>query len=206
MYMTHVKTALVKGLQSVFDSEYPDPQFRNLNVSIEWPVRAQDFPGIWVDYEPTADLRIAGIDHIEFSEPSEEGARNPINRWRFGGMAAFTLSAMTSLERDKLFDAVVSDLAFEKRTGGGQLRQFIESNPYIAMEGNWDEIGQGGMAASMGTPWNTDDTIYEVTIRLAIQGEFISDETTGSLLPLEAVEVYHWNDQETDPVPDGTWY
>lgn len=203
--MTHIKTALTKGMRDVFDAEYPDPELQGLKVSIEWPVDKQDYPSIWVDFEPSRDLQIAGINHIEYGNPGAGNARTPYRRWRFAGFAAFTIAALTSLERDRIFDAVVRDFAFTTDTGGGQLRKFVEGNEFIAFDVNWDEIGHAGMAATMGTPWGTDDTIYEITVRLGLQGEFISDDAAGSLLPLTAIETYMWNDQGTDPVPDGTW-
>jgi hypothetical protein len=191
-YLTHLKTALVLALQNTFNSTYPEADFRNLLVSIEYPVRKTSYPSIWVDYEDSDKLTIAGIRHQEVIDIDPDHIRH-VTRWRFKGYAQFTIVALTSLERDRLYDEMVRILAF----GSGGLddpgvnifRQYIEDNPLIAMNMDFDEIESSGNNASPGTPWGTDEIIYERTINMELLGEFVSDGVTYELVPLSKVRI-----------------
>lgn len=205
MYVTEMKTILVMGMKDLFDAAYDDARFRELFVTLEFPNKKTEYPSIWVDFEPARDLQTAGINHIEFTSPDGAGAVHPVKRWRFAGNAVFTIASLSSLERDTLYDAIVRDFSFETATGGGQLRRHIQDNALLAVDVEWDRIATTGTSASSGTPWGTDDVIYETTIRMQLQGEFISSVTDGTLLPITSVVTYQWDDTETDPVPSGVW-
>jgi hypothetical protein len=201
-YLTHLKTALVMALKQTFDSNYPESDFRNMHVSIEYPVSKAAYPSIWVDYEDSGKLTIAGIRHTEVL--TEGNDIRFITRWRFSGYAQFTVVALSSLERDRLYDELVRILAFSR--GGlddpeiNTFRQYVENNPYIAMNMDFDEIESAGNAASPGTPWGSDEIIYERTINMELLGEFVSDGTTYELVPLSAIRIYPQVQK-----PDGTY-
>lgn len=189
-YLVHLKTTLVQALRECFDGDYPEEDFRDIRCSIEFPIDQADYPGIWVNYSDTAPLISAGIDHHEFTEPTPEGYVRQFTRWKFTGYASFTVVALTSLERDRLYDELVRVIAFTRESDQvPEFRAYIESNEFIAMNGNFDEIDVQGNSASPGTPWGTDEYIYEVTINLEVIGEFISDGSTGSLAPLSMIKV-----------------
>lgn len=189
-YLVHLKTMLVEAMKRVFDQEFPEEDFRDINVSIEYPTEPQHYPGIWVSYSDTQPLQIAGIDHHEFTPPTPEGYRRRFTRWRFAGYASFTLVALTSLERDRLFDEVVRVLAFNREDSDTpEFRQYVENNEFIAANMDFDQVEVQGNSVAPGTPWGTDEMIYEVSINMEIIGEFVSDGTTGSLAPLRAIKV-----------------
>src|SRR5690606_15451698 len=175
MYLQKLKTLLVTAVQDTFDSAYPVQEFRGIPVSIEYPMRQQDYPGIWVDYAPRQSLQVAGIGHIEYAEDDGEAARS-FTRWAFAGEASFTLVALTSWERDRLHDEMVRVLAFGRENPGtARFRQTIEDNEWIGLTLDWDNISVRGMNQTVGTPWQTDDLIYETEIAMACRGEFVSD-------------------------------
>lgn len=204
MYLVETKTLLTQAMRAAFGTDAPDADFNNLHVSIEYPIDRQHYPSIWVDFDPNGALEISGIGHMEQDDPTD--ATSPaVYRWRFTGMATFTCVAMTSLERDRLFDAVVRVFAFSDTSNLNQFRSMIENNNLIAMNIDFDQIEQRGFATSQGTPWGTDEVIYEATLAMEVVGEFVIT-TTQEMLPLSEVVVIGWNqDGETDPTSGDGW-
>lgn len=200
MYLRPTKAMLVTAMRSTFDGDYVTEQFRGLHISIEYPEAPQNYPGIWLDFEPVGDLEIAGIDHTEYL--SGEGQVTPYTRWRFQGYATYTAVALSSNERDLLVDEILRVFAFgSEHPSTTTFRQSIEDNPLIAVNMDFGTIGLRGFAASPGTPWNTDEIIYEATVAMNLIGEFVSDRATGNLLPVTDIEVHEYAEHEQDPSP-----
>lgn len=206
--MTRLKTVLTEAIKRTFDGNYIEPDFRNIHASIEFPQEKQQFPGIWVDYNPIGSLRRVGVGHIEYGETGEGGTARPFTRWYFQGEASFTVAALTSLERDRLHDEVVRVMAFgEEASSTSDFRAYIESNEFLAVNFDFDEITVRGLAATLGTPWQTNDMIYEAEIAMECVGEFFSDAENVTLVPLSEIILTTWNDAEADPTTeiDGNW-
>lgn len=198
MYLTKLKTVLTKAIQLTFDAEYPIAEFRDLHASIEMPVNPQNYPGIWVDYEPMGQLRRMGVAHLEVDD--ENGLGREFTRWQFQGHASYTLVALTSLERDRLHDEMVRVMAFgDEYPGTRDFKAYLMENNYLNMAFDFDEITVRGMTNSVGTPWQTDDMIYEVEIVMECFGDFVADHQTFDLIPLSEVRVHAYSDQEPDP-------
>jgi hypothetical protein len=194
VYMIPLKSMIVDALATTFDSQYPEEDFRGIEISVEYPVDSQSYPGIWVGYEDATPVRKAGVSHVEY-EVDEHGNFIPHTRWRFEGYASLTVVALTSRERDRLYDEVVRVVAFgDQEVATQRFRQYIDSNDLIATTFNLDEIEPKGEAASLGTPWGTDEMIYERGLNLQLNGEFTVDGHTGALVPLSAIIV------QADPV------
>ena len=201
MYLRPMKTMMVTALRNTFDGDYVNDQFRNIRVSIEYPEHRQDYPGIWLDFEPIGELEIAGIGHTEYALNSSATAI-PFTRWRFQGFVTYTAVAMSSNERDMLIDELLRIFAFGAEHPSTQaFRKGVEDNPLIAANMDFGTIGQRGFAASPGTPWNTDEVIYEATLAMNLIGEFVSDQATGELLPLTEIRVLDYAEHEPDPSP-----
>jgi hypothetical protein len=189
MYLAPLKTLLVEAVKRTFDDAYPEEDFRNVHVSIEYPVDKMNYPGVWVDYTDSDKLMVAGVAHQEFHE-YDTGEFQPFTRWKYSGYASFTVTALTSWERDRLYDELVTTFAFGKENHErSRFRQTIETNEFIAANFDFDEIEPQGNTAAPGTPWGTDEVIYERTINMQVIGEFVSDNTTGILVPLSAIKV-----------------
>lgn len=202
MFITNLKTTLVEAMKRTFDAEYVEDDFRNLHVSIEYPMDRQNYPGIWVDFDAEGQLENVGIDHREFATESEaEGTTRRVMRWRFQGYASFTIVALTSFERDRLFDEVVRIMAFGPESEQtAEFRRFIEDNEFLALNIDFDQIGVAGSSSLPGTPWGTDEVIYEVTVRMECLGEFVSDASSATLVPLGAIVTYPAIEGQ-DPIP-----
>jgi hypothetical protein len=189
-YLTLVKTSMVDAVLGTFDADYPVQQFRGVHASIEYPVSAQAYPGIWIDYDDTADLARAGVAHVEHHDPDTGVLVPAFTRWRFAGTATFTVVALSSLERDLLYDELVSVIAFGSEDSvRGRFRHFIDSNEYVIIEANYDTLTVGGSAATPGTPWGTDEIVYERTISLDLIGEFFPDRATGTPALLSRIQL-----------------
>jgi hypothetical protein len=188
-YLVHLKAMIVDALKETFDSEYPEADFRNLRVSVEYPVAKQDYPGIWVDYDDTDTLKRAGVDHFEdVLIPMSEDLFARYTRWRFQGAITLTCVALTSLERDRLFDSLIDMVAFGPEDPAmHQFRVKVEDNDLVAANINFDTIQARGNAAAPGTPWGTEEMIYERSVGLDIVGEFVLDRVTGDMTPLSKI-------------------
>lgn len=205
MFLAEVLTAITEGLKRTFNDEYPVADFRKLHVSIEYPVAEASYPAIWVGFEPTSTLVRAGINHVEFLEREVDGETRfgQVTRWRFQGTVQYTVISLSSLARARLADEVIRTIGFgELEEGRGTFRDFIEDNPLIPLSMDYDTIEMRGVAETPGTPWGTDDILYEVTMTSRVVGEFLSDPQ-GILVPLTAIRVYATPEgQDEEPSPD----
>jgi hypothetical protein len=199
-YLTYLKTMLVAALKQAFDNAYPEEDFRGVHVSIEYPIEEAHYPGIWVDYDDMDDLQIVGVDHKEYI-PAEDNFY-PATRWKFSGYVTCTVTALTSLERDRLYDELVTTIAFGQfDTARKRFRDFIEDNDLVAALLNFDKISPKGSVAAPGTPWGTDEIIYERSLSVGVVGEFIPHPNTGALVPLSSITFEMI--MVTDPDDDG---
>jgi hypothetical protein len=207
-YMVPLKTALTTAFKRVFDAEYTVEQFRNIRVSMEYPVEPQHYPGLWVDYDDTGSLVNAGVAHSEVEVSGSTTSR--YLRWKFSGYLSVTVAALTSLERDRLYDEVVKVVAFGRQSPTArQFRAFIEDNDLIAVNLDFDTIEPRGNAVVPGTPWGSDEIIYERSLNIQVIGEFVSDSETGDLVPLSLVvievEELLPGQEPTVPDPEDGW-
>lgn len=189
-----------------FDDDFPDPDFHNILVSIEYPAKPENYPSIWVDWSPTSGLQTAGIGHVEYGDPQDAGGdERSFMRWRFAGTATFTVVALTSLERDRLADEVIRVLAFGLESGAtSEFRNYIENNEFLGLNGNFDEIETTGKAETPGTPWGTEEVVYEITIGLGCVGEFVSDGN-GDLVKISEIVTIPFTEIDGDPTEGDGW-
>ena len=203
MFLTPLKTAITLAMRDTFDEEYPSAEFRGLHVSVEYPISEVEYPGVWVGFDIVGDVENAGVGHIERSEPDEDGHRRSVKRWRFQGITTYTVYALSSHERDRLFDEIMKIVAFGNESNARRrFRYAIEHNDLIAVNFDFDQTSARGFAASPGTPWGTDDVIYEATIGMETLGEFVSEGVGPSLVPLSDVVFYPYTERDGDPSLD----
>jgi hypothetical protein len=204
MYLIPLLHTVTEALKHTFDDKYPVEQFRSLQVGIEYPAERQDYPAIWVDYDPTDSARTVGIGHEETILSDEKYVR--YKRWRFTGTITHTVVTLSSYERALLHDELVKVFAFgaEDRMRV-RYRDALANNDFIAVDPMLDEVVTSGMQALPGTPWGTNDVIYEVTLSITVTGEFVSDGLEQSLVPLERIDFYPYEEGTPDPRPIGEW-
>lgn len=200
--MTYTKATAIEAMRQTFDSDFVEPDFRSIKISLEYPVSPQDYPSIWVDFEPLGSLSIVGIGHSEFVDA--DGGTNEMYRWRFAGHLTFTAVAMTSLERDRLIDSLIKVFAFSRANGLTAFRQTIEAGTLIALNADFDQVELRGFSTSSGTPWGTDEMIYEGTVAMEIAGEFVNT-STDLLLDVSGIETIEWTVGWEDDPTSGVW-
>jgi len=190
MFLLKTNTLVVKALRQTFNGAYPVHDLRDMHVSLEFPVEKLNYPCLWVDFEPSTELLNAGIGHVEYA-PWTNGSTNMVERWRFQGVISITAVAFSSAVRDKMVDELMRVCAFARSDPAATpFRAAIENNDLIGLSISWDKLGIGQKSASSGTPWGSDEWLYEATVRLNAIGEIVSDPTTGDLVPLASVVVY----------------
>jgi hypothetical protein len=187
-YLRTIKTTATEALQAAFQVAYPETDSaggdKPIYISQEYPVEEAHIPAVWVEFEPT-DLRTCGIAYTE-----EDAQGNIYTRWRFSGMASFTVAAMSSNERDLIYDQMVALIAFASQAEAPSTwRQTIEASDLIATTWSYDTIENRGNAAAPGTPWGTDEVMYERGIALQVLGEFVTNPLTLDLVNLSEIKI-----------------
>jgi hypothetical protein len=190
MYLEPLKSAIVESLRRALDVAYVDADFTATWVGIEYPFDAAKYPGIWVTYDDRDTLKIASIDHTEYIV-DHLGAIHKTTRWTFSGTVTLTIVAMSSWERDRLYDQIVRVFAFSRvEDAPTAFRDTIENNDFIGVNVDWDELRPGGDSAAPGTPWGTDDeVIYEKSLSFDVIGEFVSSPSQTTLVNLSSIQV-----------------
>jgi hypothetical protein len=189
VFLVQCKTTITKALRQVFDATYPVADFRNLPITIEFPFQEQQYPGVWVTWDPVGNISRAGIDNLMYGPPTLTTDTNDNNlfRYRFSGYSMYTVGALTSMQRDRLYDEMVRVFLMSGDPNVESFRNYVEDSPYIYMNMDFDNVSTRGMAENAGTPWGTNDFIYEATLAIETVGEFISDEFFTSLIPLAQI-------------------
>lgn len=207
MFLVEAKTLFVEALLATFSSAYPDDRFKDLWVSIEYPDKEANYPGIWVDFQATQPVRSMGINHEEYTDPLDpDNKAYPITRYSFAGVMSMTVVAMTSLERDTLTDEVAKIVAFGKEHETyAEFHAQMENNDLINIRMNFDEINIGGSSETPGTPWATDDIIYEATVSVNLEGDFAYLPALGTLVLLSQIVVIPYTIPPGDPTSPGGW-
>lgn len=187
-YLRTIKSMAVEAVQQAFAAQYPEPDpeggTQPLFISVEYPVKEASYPAIWVDYEGS-ELRTVGIAYTE-----QDAQGNVYARWRFAGHVTFTMVAMSSNERDMLYDQLVAITAYAAQSDfPSRFRQVVEGSDLVACEWSFDTVEDRSPAAAPGTPWGTMEIIYERGIALQVIGEFVSDPNTYELVNLSEIVV-----------------
>jgi hypothetical protein len=187
-FMRTIKTTAVQAIQKSFEISYPAPDAEGGTkppfVSIEYPVIEAQYPAVWVDYEG-AELRTVGI---AYTETDASGAAYA--RWRFAGHVAFTIVALSSNERDLVYDQLLGLTSFAAQSQFPSVfRQVVEAAPLVAAVWSFDSVEDRPPSAAPGTPWGTLEVIYERGFALQVIGEFVSDPFNPSLVNLAEIQV-----------------
>lgn len=177
-----VKRTVIAGLRENFGNfsmQNPDADY---NISIEYPTKVTEYPGIWVQFF-IDKLQRAGIGMGTWTKDDNDNW-GEIQEWMFDGRITLTIAAETAKDRDRLSDTVLAQLAFARppdlvirnpQKDSKQLKGLIttiENNPYVSMTLNTDIITPGGATVTSGTPWAPNALLYEDNYSIGAQGQF----------------------------------
>jgi hypothetical protein len=188
-FLRVVKAGAVSALQQSLSWVYPEQDeaggTQPIYISIEYPKNPADYPGVWVDFEVSL-LQTVGIDHTELTQDGQL-----LTHWRFQGYATFTVTSLdNSNQCDALYDQLIAAVAFASQSDfPSSFRQAVEENPLVSTTWSFDKIEGRGQGAAPGTPWGSDEIIYERSIGLQVIGEFLTQPVTLELYPLSEIVV-----------------
>lgn len=197
---------------SAFKSALQDPGHpvlggRDIWVGPEFPAVEANYPGVWVTFDPDPTLQVAGIGHVEYRD-EESGQVRAGTRWSFSGTVSATVVSLSRRDRDELLDELVRLVAFSKEhPETGHLKAGFEANPFIAVIVAFDQMSLGGLSDSGRAPWGSDETIYEGTLTLRLEGTFVSDLLSErTLVRLSEIIVIPELDESPDPRFSDGWH
>lgn len=160
-----------------------------LTVDMEYPMVEERYPGIWVQFSFTK-MANSGVGWELLSKTVEDEGTDeewvnwePVREFTFEGRVTLSIVALTSLERDRIADAIVTMLLFSRvpehvitraDRDTKQFRQLIGAlaeNPYISMSINTDVLNPGGQAVTTGVPWDSEILGYEDSYSFDLLGQ-----------------------------------
>jgi hypothetical protein len=197
-----VKRAIVMGLREAFglsDMDAGTDSGQKFSVSIEYPTKKTDYPGIWVQFV-VSSLKRAGLG-METWTKDDNGNWGPIEEWMFEGNITLTSAALSAIDRDRLSDVVMAQLSFARtpdlalrmpQSNANQYRGLytaLDNNPYVAMSLNGDIIQSGGQTVTGGTPWAPNVLLYEDNHSVQCQGQYNMRFNYEGVYELAAIQV-----------------
>jgi hypothetical protein len=217
-YKTFLKRAIAEALMNAFN-RHPDPSLKKTKVGIEYATDRADFPAIVIKFYEK-DIRNAGVGHIEWGpDPSDPKYPDgptferfiPYSHRTYHGDIEFEVLAQSSLDRDKVVDALIEVLAMgevsvEGETFLNRIYKSFGTTPFsewhfIAL--NTDLISGYG-EQQMNAPWFAEDVLmYQTAYRLPIFGEFYSltPAVGGASGLITEVDIYPWDEADPTDIP-----
>lgn len=176
-----VKSATVLALRDAL-SGMSMADRSQVNISLEYPLKEVEYPGIWVQFSVTK-LNRSGIGH-EVQVQDENDNWTFVQEWTFMGRTTLTVLALKNIDRDRLSDSLIASLAYARppqnvltdpQADARQHRSLItalDENPYVAITLQLDTLIPGGQQATPGTPWSDDILTYQDSWSFDMVGQF----------------------------------
>lgn len=185
------KTAIIESLREAFTGTELDQDVSGseLYISMEYPMKKEKYPGIWVQFSFNKFVR-AGIGHQIMTntvenegQPDERINWEPVREFIFEARVTLSIVALTSLQRDRISDVIVVGLMAarperhelsEVQRDTKEHRQLLTAlvnNPYVSLGINLDQFNPGGQASTVGVPWDPEAIGYEDTYSFDLLGQ-----------------------------------
>lgn len=207
-----VKTAVVTAFrEGLTGSTMTSSDPTDIHVDMEYPMRRESYPAVWVQFSLTS-LETPGLGHIVIDPETGDS----LQEFMFQGRVMLTLLALTSIQRDRLADFVISAIAFSRVantrliTEHGfsdsftRIYQALDDNPYIAMTVNTDRPNPMGQSVTVGSAWDERQMIYEDAYSFDVIGQFQLVTTNEGYYRLRRIDVLPEVGLGTTPKP-GEW-
>lgn len=202
--ITALRTAITgTSLSSTVGSE--------IHVDMEYPMEKEKYPGIWVQFS-LSDLQPSGIGMVL----TDRDSGDRIQQFMYQGRVTLVVVALSSLERDRISDFLISMLAFSRipnprlYTENGVQESFtdlysaLDANPHLSVTVNSDRPRPGGQTTTVGVPWSPNLLAYEDAHSFEVLGEFQLVTTSDGLYRLERIDIEPEIGMHTTPKP-GDW-
>lgn len=191
-----IKQVAIDGLRAAFDSQYEEyPEFRNMKITAEFPIKNEDFPSVVVFLQGLR-VRQASVDRVTLKYEDDAG-----NTWReerrfFEATLGLWHGAWTSAQMAKLSDALIDVITFDP---GNYLLAAVQTNVPGLIFGS-DNINFQGEARDL-APEGGDRYIYYDVASIPIWGEVVMTAQFGIVTEVDVVGV---TDQQEYP-PGWDW-
>lgn len=207
-----VNRTLVKALRAVFTSSFDEPEFRDINISTEFPIKRVQYPAIHVRFNGGA-VTNAGVGHKELFYDSAGKLRWWMHR-KFTGSVDFVVYALSPVSRDILTDTLHDILSFGTLNSlPNEFFEEIYGDPDDAysmqsllnqLSVNTDEITSGGKSAGL-APWAPEDVlVYQASYNVELGGGFYNTvPTTAGLEWAGNYSLKFYDSMDNYPADDG---
>jgi hypothetical protein len=200
-YKTTTLRTLIQALKAVFHHQtsgqfdYPEEQFRGLNIVTEWPLSRQKWPAVVVKFNE-GRITNAGVGHEEEFQDDNGLYRRWMHR-HFDGSVEFEILALSPYDMNVLSDALIEIISFGKLNAVWELfydkLYGNQNDPYSVLlqlyqiNLNSDVISGTGMNVSP-APWQAEDSmVYTCSYDIELSGGFYNS-IPPNLLGLPFVE------------------
>lgn len=176
-----VKYAVVTALrEAIRGTSLRRPDGNELYVDLEYPLKEEYYPGIWVQFSISKWQR-AGLAHETVTQVNGDWAT--IQVFSYWGRVTLSIVGLKNKDRDQLSDAVLMMLSFSRtpqvvitkqQEDTKQYRHFLTSldeNPYVSITPNTDIIVCGGQGVDVGVPWQPDVLAYTDSYAFDVHGQ-----------------------------------
>lgn len=180
-------------------------------ITVEYPEEAEDWPTILVQIRPSIVewTGIGGDEVIDASlssgqptidrsteddpTPNENPSFKLIRQGRFEASCMLQVLALTSMERDRMWDNLVKLLLMgRKKSSTANFFTTLETHDLVGvtiMEGTIRPVGD---SMGVGTPWDPELLTYEAAVEFDMVGTFYADEYTEDLVPLRDAQAFEY--------------
>jgi hypothetical protein len=193
-----MKKQIMQAVRSVFNSELPDERYKNILVSLDYPLEETHYPAIFINYAE-GPLRNVGVGSVE-RVFDDNGVPIQARHAEFQGALNFNVLALNPVDRDNLSAVLINILNFGRVVP--ELKPFFdtaENGQFVQLQMQTEEIQSSGEQTSP-VPWgNNDELIYGTRYSVNIYGDFYSDVSTGQLITISNVVVTPYRPDQ--PVP-----
>lgn len=183
------KRAIIKSLRRAFvNSE--DSFLRRVgeNVKMEYPLEETDYPGIWVGFS-FSKIEFASINPEHF-ETKSDGAKARYMLGKFEGPISLTVLSLSSLERDRISDALTQTILFGREHDvASSFFDELTYNDYVNITVQNSSLRPSGQNTTFGTPWSTEQMVYEDVYNFQILGQFATRFDSYGLVNLREVRI-----------------
>lgn len=173
VFLVQVKRAFIRAFRSAFDIEHPSSRIKKINLNMEYPMKAEEYPAIWFQFN------FSGLEKVGIMDNFWDANMDEFHQWSFKGRITLNVLALTSKERDQISSEIIQAYAFSRNSQQGRkFRNSIAEEKYINISYNEDRLDSSGSTITVGTMFNPDQIVYEDGYSFDVVGQFRSNIDT----------------------------
>lgn len=155
---------------------------------MNYPLKETEYPGIWVQFS-FQELSRASLEPVHKTEAGQFYMLG-----KFSGTVTLTTLSLSSLERDRISDALVQILLFGRENPRAEIfYSHLRYNDYVNLTIDNHSVRPSGQTTTLGTPWGTEDIVYEDTYNFGVTGQFASRYEDFGLVNLREIRIIPTN-------------